>query len=54
MKKEPLSTSTQEVPKVKLALQDKYNEEEKKENQKQKDYLKKNPLNYQNQLAGDF
>ena len=41
MKKEPLSTSTQEVPKVKLALQDKYNEEEKKENQKQKDLSKK-------------
>ena len=41
MKKEPLSTSTQEVPKVKLALQDKYNEEEKKENQKQKDLFKK-------------
>jgi chaperonin GroES len=41
MKKEPLSTSTQEVPKVKLALQDKYNEEEKKENQKQEDLSKK-------------
>ena len=41
MKKEPLSTSTQEVPKVKLALQDKYNEQEKKENQKQEDLSKK-------------
>jgi chaperonin GroES len=41
MKKEPLSTSTQEVPKVKLALQDKYNEEEKKENQKQENLSKK-------------
>ena len=34
MKKEQLSTSTQEEPKVKLALQEKYNEEDKKENQK--------------------
>ena len=41
MKKEPLSTSTQEVPKVKLALQDKYNEEEKKENKKQEDLSNK-------------
>jgi len=41
MKKEPLSISTQEVPKVKLALQDKYNEEEKKENQKQENLSKK-------------
>ena len=31
MKKEQLSTSTQEEPKVKLALQEKYKEENKKE-----------------------
>ena len=39
MKKEQLSTSTQEEPKVKLALQEKYNEEDKKENQKQENLI---------------
>ncbi len=37
MKKEQLSTSTQEEPKVKLALQEKYEEENKKEEKKQVD-----------------
>ena len=41
MKKEQLSTSANEVPKVKLALQDKYEEEDKKQNQKQEDLSKK-------------
>ena len=41
MKKEQLSTSTQEVPKVKLALQEKYEEQDKKENKKQEDLSKK-------------
>ena len=41
MKKEQLSTSTQEVPKVKLALQEKYEEQDKKENKKQKDLSNK-------------
>ena len=41
MKKEQLSTSTQEEPKVKLALQEKYNEEDKKENQKQENLINK-------------
>ena len=41
MEKEQLSTSTKEEPKVKLALQEKYNEEDKKQNQKQKDLSKK-------------
>ena len=40
MKKEQSSTSTEE-PKVKLALQEKYNEEDKKENQKQEELSKK-------------
>ena len=35
MKKEQLSTSTQEEPKVKLALQEKYKEQDKKEEKKQ-------------------
>ena len=41
MKKEQLSTSTQEVPKVKLALQEKYEEQDKNENKKQQDLSKK-------------
>ena len=41
MKKEQLSTSANEVPKVKLALQDKYEEEDKKQNQKQENLSKK-------------
>ena len=41
MKKEQLSTSTQEVPKVKLALQEKYEEQDKKENKKQEDLSNK-------------
>ena len=41
MKKEQLSTSANEVPKVKLAIQDKYEEEDKKQNQKQEDLSKK-------------
>ena len=41
MKKEPLSTSTQEVPKVKLALQEKYEEQDKNENKKQENLSKK-------------
>ena len=41
MKKEQLLTSTKEEPKVKLALQEKYNEEDKKQNQKQADLSKK-------------
>ena len=41
MKKEQSLTSTKEEPKVKLALQEKYNEEDKKQNQKQKDLSKK-------------
>ena len=41
MKQEQLSTSANEVPKVKLALQDKYEEEDKKQNQKQEDLSKK-------------
>ena len=41
MKKEQLSTSTQEVPKVKLALQEKYEEQYKNENKKQEDLSKK-------------
>ena len=40
MKKEQSSTST-EGPKVKLALQEKYNEEDKKENQKQENLINK-------------
>jgi len=40
MKKEQSSTSTEE-PKVKLALQEKYNEEDKKENQKQENLIDK-------------
>ena len=50
MSKEPLSTSTEEVPKHKPALLDKIKAEK---NQRQI-YQKKNPLNYQNQLDGDF
>ena len=41
MKKEQLSTSTQEVPKVKLALQEKYEDQDKNENKKQEDLSKK-------------
>jgi len=41
MKKEQSSTSTQEVPKVKLALQEKYEEQDKNENKKQEDLSKK-------------
>ena len=41
MNKEPLSTSTQEVQKVKLALQEKYEEQDKNENKKQEDLSKK-------------
>ena len=41
MNKEPLSTSTEEVPKVKLALQEKYEEQDKNENKKQEDLSKK-------------
>ena len=41
MKKEQSSTSTQEVPKVKLALQEKYEEARQKENKKQEDLSKK-------------
>ena len=41
MKKEQLSTLTQEVPKVKLALQEKYEEQDKNENKKQEDLSKK-------------
>ena len=41
MKKEQSLTSTKEEPKVKLALQEKYNEEDKEENQKQTDLSKK-------------
>ena len=41
MTKEQLSTSTQEVPKVKLALQEKYEEQDKKENKKQEDLSNK-------------
>ena len=41
MKKEQLSTSTQEVPKVKLALQEKYEEQDKNENKKQENLSKK-------------
>ena len=41
MKKEQLSTSTQEVPKVKLALEEKYEEQDKNENKKQEDLSKK-------------
>ena len=41
MKKEQLSTSTQEVPKVKLALQEKYEEQDKNENKKQEDLSNK-------------
>ena len=41
MEKEQLSTSTKEEPKVKLALQEKYNEEDKKENQKQENLIDK-------------
>ena len=41
MKKEQLSTLTQEVPKVKLALQEKYEEQDKNENKKQEDISKK-------------
>ena len=40
MKKGQSSTSTEE-PKVKLALQEKYNEEDKKENQKQENLIDK-------------
>ena len=54
MKKEQLSTSTQEEPKVKLALQEKYEEQDKNEKKQQEDYQKKNLLNYLNQLDGDF
>ena len=41
MKKEQLSTSANEVPTAKLALQDKDEEEDKKQNQKQEDLSKK-------------
>ena len=41
MKKEQLSTSTQEEPKVKLALEEKYKEQDKKEEKKQIDLSKK-------------
>ena len=41
MKKEQLSTSTQEEPKVKLALEEKYKEQDKKEEEKQTDLSKK-------------
>ena len=41
MKKEQLSTSTQEEPKVKLALEEKYEEQDKKENKKQEDLSNK-------------
>ena len=54
MKKEQLSTSTKEVPKVKLALEEKYKEQDKKEKKNKQTYLKKNLLNYLNLLDGDF
>jgi chaperonin GroES len=41
MTKEQSSTLTQEVPKVKLALQEKYEEQDKKENKKQEDLSNK-------------
>ena len=41
MKKEQLSTLTQEEPKVKLALEEKYKEQDKKEEEKQTDLSKK-------------
>ena len=41
MKKEQLSTSTKEGPKVKLALEEKYKEQDKKEEEKQTDLSKK-------------
>jgi len=41
MKKEQLSTSTKEEPKVKLALEEKYKEQDKKEEEKQTDLSKK-------------
>ena len=41
MTKEQSSTLTQEVPKVKLALQEKYEEQDKNENKKQEDLSKK-------------
>ena len=41
MKKEQLSTSTQEEPKVKLALEEKYKEQDKKEEKQQTDLSKK-------------
>ena len=41
MKKEQLSTSEKEEPKIKFALQEKYEEEDKKQNQKQEDLSKK-------------
>ncbi len=53
MKKEQLSTSTQEVPKVKLAFK-KNKRASKNEKKNNKTYQKKNHLNYQNQLDGDF
>ena len=54
MKKEQLSTSTQEVPKVKLALQENTKSKTKMKIKNKKTYLKKNLLNYLNQLDGDF
>ena len=54
MKKEQLSTSTQEEPKVKLALQEKYKEQDKKEEKNKQISLKKNLLNYPNLLDGGF
>jgi hypothetical protein len=50
MNKEPLSTSTEEVPKLKTALLDKIQAEKKPE----VDLSKKKQVNYQNQLVGDF
>ena len=51
MSKEPLSTSTEEVPKLKTALLDKIQAEKKPE----KDLSKtEDPLSYQNRLVGDF
>ena len=50
MNKEPLSTSTEEVPKLKPALLDKIEAEKKPE----KDYQKQKIVNYHNQQVGDF
>jgi hypothetical protein len=58
MKKETLSTSEKEVPKINLGLEEKYKEENKKE------FESKEPLNpeniksvievYQHQVVGEF